>query len=524
MQDRNADEAGRGSRDDAPSPDDELREPSSASDERTGGLRSVLEVVGDIERLVDELTSFDPAQTEGHLAAELSHRVHRAMDRVRAQQIGWLGRVDAESAWLGSGARSCKAWLVRTHDIPFHEANQLMRSALAWRDTLPATARAARAGSISTAKGGYIAAVANTPDRIAALTEPSSREPDDPAAPLDGPTGEQVLLGLADGYRARDFQKLTQRFSHVADPEADERGYTEALAREHFDLAKTTGGYHVAGFLTLDHGQVLKTALRAVGGVPAAGDTRTASQRRAAELVSLGRLVLDKGLTGKIGTVRPHVSVHVSATELTHLVHRADRAVSSDPCDNLHPRTDRHHPSTAVDLAALLTSPPAEWEDGTSPVPAPVLERIAADCAVTRVIFGSESQVLDVGRTQRTFAGHLRRAVVARDRQCVIDACGAPAFMSQIHHAGPRWADDGTTRVDHGALVCAFHNQWLEDARVPMRRVVDANGVGRWQTGTPGSYRRDGGGHFPQDDPDHPDHVPRLDAPSSEPRPRGPTR
>lgn len=544
--------------------------------------RSAAVLVGALEDLVEELTALDPAESSGAAAAELSLRLHRAMDRTKAQQIGWLGRVEAEGAWHGTGARTLGAWLARTHDIAFHESSKLIAAARAWRDTLPTTGAAARSGRVSTAKGALLATVANTPERTMALTTATLVEandrPDGSAAAngstTDGPTGEEVLLALAESYGVREFQRITRRFAHVADPDADDRGYREALAREHFDLAKTTGGYHLSGFLTLDHGQVLKTALRGVGGVPAAGDTRTATQRRAAELVSLGKLTLDKGLTGNVGTVRPHLSVHVSQTELEHLMHRAgvrpgegsheSRNSDSDPgryVDN-HPGSHAHgHPGGdpdshahghagsdsgsdpdshagsdpdsdpgsdphshadsrgpirrssrgLVNLATLVTSPPAEWEDGTGPIPAPVLQRIAADCDVTRVVFGPDSQVIDVGRAKRTFAGHLRRAVVARDRECVVDGCGAPAFMSQVHHARARWADGGTTQVNDGALVCAFHNQWLEDARVPMRMVRARDGSSRWQVGTPGSYRPDGSGHFPQDDPGHPDHVPRTD-------------
>lgn len=151
-------------------------------------------------------------------------------------------------------------------------------------------------------------------------------------------------------------------------------------------------------------------------------------------------------------------------------------------------------------LEPLLLSPPAEWEDGTIPVPDAVLRRIATDCEITRVVLGADSQVLDVGRTQRTFAGHLRRAVVARDRHCVVPGCTAPPSMSQIHHASTRWADGGATSIENAALVCGFHNQWLEDHRVPIRRVVDENGLTRWQLGVPGTYRPGGGGRFVEDD------------------------
>lgn len=469
-------------------PIDGRRAANSRAVSATGAVRprSLTEMLPALESLVDDITSMDPTALDGTAAAEASVRVSRATDRLTAQRLGWLGRVEGAGAWLGAGYRSFRAWVAGTHRMSDHLASSHATTASALRDTLIETSRAAREGRITTADATAIASTANTPARAAALGElfdvPHIAPGPDEA--LVQVTGERALLDLAQAHSLRDFQRLAQRFAHVVDPEADERGYREAIAREYFDLAATTGGYHLSGFLTTEHGQLVKTAMRAVTGTPASDDTRTVSQRRAGALAGLSRLVLDKGLGGTVGTHRPHLSVHVSHTELHDLHHRPCGAPSRPP----------------VDLVALVTAPPAEWEDRRGPIPREVLRRIAADCEVTRVVFGPDSQVVDVGRTQRTFAGHLRRAVVARDRTCVWPGCGAPAAIGQIHHAVKRWADGGTTRVGEGALVCAFHNQWIEDARIPMRWHVDDSGAGRWDFGTPGTYRPDGSGHFPDDD------------------------
>jgi len=472
--------------------------------------RPLLDVLGELHDIVEEITSVDPSELGGHAAAEAAVAVQRVGDRLRDQQLGWLGRVEADAAWVGTGARSFSSWVARAFDVSFAEAARLARTARTWWQVLPATAAAARSGHVSTAKGALIAATATTPDRVAALREPASDDDPPPSASHgaepDAPrarTGEELLLTLASGYSVGDFARLTRRFAHVTDPDADERGYRAALAREFFDLASTTGGYHLSGFLTRDHGQVLKAALRGVCGAPASGDTRTASQRRAAALTDVARRVLDHAMTDQVGSVQPHLVVHVTHTELDDLLHR------SGACTGARAPASRRRGAT---LGRLVTSPPAEWEDGTGPIPDSVLVRLASDCQVSRVIFGPQSQVLDVGRTRRTFSGHLRRAVVARDRTCVIDGCSAPAFMGQIHHARIRWADGGPTRLDNAALVCGFHNRWLEDHKVPMRRVTDAQGTTRWQAGYPGTYRPDGSGRFPTNGAD-PSGAPADDEP-----------
>src|SRR5690606_36928454 len=148
----------------------------------------------------------------------------------------------------------------RTHDVSFAEAGRWVRPARVWREVTPTTALAARLGRTSTAKAVLIAATATTPQRVDVLRSPvtdadegasrTSTEGTQADLGKDGSwladgaeagavapprTGEEILLGLAAGYHVDQFAKITRRFSHVADPDADERGFREALAREHLD-------------------------------------------------------------------------------------------------------------------------------------------------------------------------------------------------------------------------------------------------------------------------------------------------
>src|SRR5665647_2920892 len=85
----------------------------------------------------------------------------------------------------------------------------------------------------------------------------------------------------------------------------------------------------------------------------AADDTRTPDQHRAAALIGLAHLVLDKGLVGGGGAlVRPHISVHVSWETMQRLA--------------------SGHGDAAAD--GHLGTGPAELDDGT-PIPMSVLAR-----------------------------------------------------------------------------------------------------------------------------------------------------
>ena len=50
---------------------------------------------------------------------------------------------------------------------------------------------------------------------------------------------------------------------------------------------------------------------------------------------------------------------------------------------------------------------------------------------------GSDSQLLDLGRTTRLFAGDLRQAIVLRDRGCVFPGCHRDPRDCDAHHIKP---------------------------------------------------------------------------------------
>ena len=139
----------------------------------------------------------------------------------------------------------------------------------------------------------------------------------------------------------------------------------------------------------------------------------------------------------------------------------------------------RRRPSDRDDHAADAnpTAPepvgyePATLEDGT-PVPASELAQVLCDCAVTRIAIGADGTPLDLGRTQRLFTGEQRRAVIARDRECIWPGCHMPARWSQIHHIVWWERDNGRTCVDDGCLLCAFHHHEVHRLDLTITRIT----------------------------------------------------
>jgi hypothetical protein len=83
--------------------------------------------------------------------------------------------------------------------------------------------------------------------------------------------------------------------------------------------------------------------------------------------------------------------------------------------------------------------------------------RLTCDGDIARIVFGPKGEILDSGRSTRTFSSAQVRAIVARDRHCIWLGCDAPANWSDVHHR-IHWADGGTTSVDNGVLLCGRHH------------------------------------------------------------------
>jgi hypothetical protein len=137
--------------------------------------------------------------------------------------------------------------------------------------------------------------------------------------------------------------------------------------------------------------------------------------------------------------------------------------------------------ATAADACGQLV-----YGDGLS---AATVRRLACDAKVIPLVLGTNSEPLDVGRSERLVTRAMRRALNARDRGCVI--CGAPPIMCDAHHV-THWIDGGPTSIDNLALVCRRHHtdihhghwkititngtvdvtrpQWAVAARTPRRR------------------------------------------------------
>ncbi|WP_394163018.1 HNH endonuclease signature motif containing protein [Galactobacter valiniphilus] len=64
---------------------------------------------------------------------------------------------------------------------------------------------------------------------------------------------------------------------------------------------------------------------------------------------------------------------------------------------------------------------------------------------------------LRLGRAQRLFTAHQRKALIARDLHCRAPGCALPAAFCEAHHLDP-WHLGGATDVGQAVLLCPFHH------------------------------------------------------------------
>ncbi|MGU3500241.1 DUF222 domain-containing protein [Mycobacterium sp. C31M] len=93
----------------------------------------------------------------------------------------------------------------------------------------------------------------------------------------------------------------------------------------------------------------------------------------------------------------------------------------------------------------------------TGPVSAATADLIACDSTLSTVLVDHSGVPLDVGRSERLFPPHIRKALGIRDGGCAFPGCGRPVSWCDAHHIVP-WSEGGTTCLDGGVLLCRVHH------------------------------------------------------------------
>src|SRR4029077_4538828 len=246
---------------------------------------------------------------------------------------------------------------------------------------------------------------------------------------------EARLLRHARKESVVKFEHTCTHARHAADPEGvvDEEKQGVEARRLTFSTADD-GVVLVKGILDKVGAGALRTALEPLAKRDGKDDHRDYPRRLADALVDLSMHALDNGVPSR----RTHMQVTTSLETLLGLVG-----------------------APAAELGLSL------------PISAKAVERLACDCSVTRILLGSDSMVIDVGRTKRTVSGPARRALNARDGCCRWPGgCDRPPKWSAAHHL-VHWSHGGSTDLDNLILLCHRHHWMVDEGRWSLVRRDD---------------------------------------------------
>jgi hypothetical protein len=305
---------------------------------------------------------------------------------------------DRTQGFAAFNAYSSASWLRSTARLSPNAASEQVRVARQL-DQLPDTAQAFAAGDVG---WQHCQVITRTLEG---------------ASPEVAREAEPPLVQAARRIDPFRLATLTRHLRHSFDPAGSLDEANRAHDRRRLHLSESLDGlFFLDGVLDTEGGAALRTALEAVMGPPARDDERTPAQRRADALVDLARRQLDGGELPVMGGQKPHLTLTADLATLARLPG-----------------------SRAADL------------DWGQPVPSETARRIACDAVVTPVLVSPDGQPLSMGRARRLVRGPQRRALVLRDRGCVL--CGRPPSWCSGHHRR-HWVDGGPTDLPNLALLC----------------------------------------------------------------------
>jgi len=232
---------------------------------------------------------------------------------------------------------------------------------------------------------------------------------------------ETKLLRKAEKLSVRSFRNACMHARHAADPDGFVNEEKQGVEARSLTMSTADDGTVLLNCI-LDKvgGAAVQTALEPLAKRAGKDDDRLRDRRLADALVDIAMHALDTGLVPQ----RTHLQV-----------------------------------TTSLETLLGLSGAPAAEMEFSLPISAKAVERLACDCSVTRILLGSDSTVIDVGRARRVISGPQRKALEVRDRGCVWPGCDRPASWTSGHHL-VHWIRNGPTDLPNLTLLCYRHH-WM---------------------------------------------------------------
>jgi hypothetical protein len=324
-------------------------------------------------------------------------------------------RFEAAGAWGYDGSVSMAAWLRNHAKLSSRDATKLLREGR-FLNRNDVVSDAAVSGTLSASQVAALRAAVN--DTTADLFTEHQQILIEAIAHLPVADGETVC---------QQWRDRAEALVEQAEPKVPERSWKSATLED---------GTMVGRFV-LDPASAAQMT-QAIGTAKHwdAQDARTTGMRDADAVIDI--LAFFNANHTKEGTPRhrPHVEMFLGT--------ETDPTAAADPHGFLLNGVNLYLKKHAFTSTGKLLS------ESTT-------DQHLCDCVIHRV-FQRGSAVVDYGRSTRTVAHNLFRAVACRDTGCRFPGCDRPVAWTQAHHIH-HWRRGGPTRIDNLILLCHYHHK-----------------------------------------------------------------
>ena len=387
-----------------------------------------------IETALHELLATDPAYWRTGQKKDLLER----LEKLQAQQAALKLRVLASAGDIAeeTGAKDVSGWM-RT---------ELLVDRGVARSQIKLAAGVAKYDLVA---AGLAQGVVSQ-DKARVITKALDAIETDPAASgEDLVLAEKLLVDHATRLTANELKIVGRRILSEIDPERFEQAEAKALHREEERSARRTF------FTSRDNGDgtvdIQARVSRAVGiRLRTILDSLAQPRKLSAE---------DKGIKAPYDRL---------------LGQAFARVIETYDVDEL-PRHGGHATTvfitmTVEDLRKDLGTAALGF-DGEQ-ITAAEARRMACNADLVPVVLGTDSEILDLGRTARLAHPIQHRALRLRDQGCQAEDCDAPAAWTEAHHLKP-WSEGGRTDMANMVLLCSSDHRRIHDPNHTYQRLPD---------------------------------------------------
>lgn len=356
--------------------------------------------------------------------------------RLHAWQVSLLAGIETDQTAWREHKTSTTSWLADAGNLTPREARRLIKAGQELQ-RFELVGAAASAGAV-------------LPAQAEAITSVLREFPAD----FDHSTvdeAQELMIGFAHTHNSAELRHLTSQLIDVLSPDTAEaleekrleQQQRRALARRHLEFhSDGDGSVLIRGSLPIAHAEPFITIIdayaeaekRALDALDPHAEHTTPAMRRADALIAMTHRHAQEALAPTHGGDRPRIVITLSYDKLTTQCRSAG-------------------------LGAHLSR-------SGEPIPASVTRQLLCDADILPIVLGSDSEILDVGRTQRLVTAPIRAALEQRDHGCAFPGCDKPPRACHAHHIVPWW-NGGDTALANLVLVCPHHHGILEPSHNP---------------------------------------------------------